>query len=413
MATATHSHAVPTAPTQQQQQRRRHGEEHGEEGHGEACGAPRPSHDPVVLTAAQNLKEQAGRAAAAALKVAQDADPAYAGLSKNARKKLARKQASGETDWKARKRQKKEQKRLRSAEKGEIARAALAALSEEEREQQRLKAWERRKAEDAKAAAWRESIRNTPFRCVIDLGFEEQMLEREVKSLVQQVLYSYGANRKAATPWQIFLTSLQPESVQAAQLNKLSGFRSWAGVTAHAEDYLTLATPPGAAAAGTATGDEGGTRPTCLFAKERLVYLTADSPNEIDRIVPGDVYILGGIVDRNRYPNITYEKAVSQGIRTARLPLGEHVRLQHGTSVLTVNHMVDILLYATRDHATKTQRDGQQKGTDTSSTDEAAASTGGAVDWKAALLAALPRRKGVAVPTKTEQGDGSDMKEQR
>jgi tRNA (guanine9-N1)-methyltransferase len=360
-------------------------------------------------------KERAGRAAAAALKAAQDADPVYAGLSKNARKKLARKQASAETDWKARKRQKKEQKRLRSAEQGESARAALAVLSEEEREQQRLKAWERRKAEDAKAAEWRENIRTTPFRCVIDLGFEAQMLEREVKSLVQQVLYSYGANRKAAMPWQIHLTSLQPESVQAAQLNKLSGFRSWVGVTAHGEDYLTLASPPASAAAGTA-GDEGGAAASCLFAKERLVYLTADSPNEIDRIVPGDVYILGGIVDRNRYPNITYEKAVSQGIRTARLPLGEHVRLQHGTSVLTVNHMVDILLYATRGYtvaATKRQCDGQEeKGADTSSADAAVASTGGAVDWRAALLAALPQRKGVAVPPKAEQGDGSEVNEQ-
>ena len=143
--------------------------------------------------------------------------------------------------------------------------------------------------------------------------------------------------------------------------------------------------------------------------------MTADSPNEIDRIVPGDVYILGGIVDRNRYPNITYEKAVSQGIRTARLPLGEHVRLQHGTSVLTVNHMVDILLYATRGYAvaaTKRQCDGQEKGADTGSADAAVASTGGAVDWRAALLAALPQRKGVAVPPTAEQGDGSEVNEQ-
>jgi vacuolar-type H+-ATPase subunit I/STV1 len=132
-------------------------------------------------------RARAGRNAAAQLKAAQDADPAYAGLSKNARKKLARKQASGETDWKARKRQKKEQKRVRSAEEGEKARGALALLSEEEREQLRLAAWERRKAEDAKAAAWRKNIQSTPFRCVIDLGFEEQMHEREVKSLVQQV----------------------------------------------------------------------------------------------------------------------------------------------------------------------------------------------------------------------------------
>ena len=174
---------------------------------------------------------------------------------------------------------------------------------------------------------------------------------------------------------------------QAAQLDKLSGFRSWAGVTAHAEDYLTLAAPA-------KPGDHAG-----LFPVERLVYLTADSPDEIERIVPGDVYILGGIVDRNRYPNITYKKAVSQGIRTARLPLGEHVKLQHGTTVLTVNHMVDILLYATKDYAPTAIKAEREQAV---GADEGGAP--GAVDWQAALLAALPRRKGVAVPPKAEQG---------
>ena len=174
---------------------------------------------------------------------------------------------------------------------------------------------------------------------------------------------------------------------QAAQLEKLSGFRSWAGVTAHAEDYMTLA-------AAAKPGDQAG-----LFPVERLVYLTADSPNEIERIVPGDVYILGGIVDRNRYPNITYKKAVSQGIRTARLPLGEHVRLLHGTTVLTVNHMVDILLYATKDYAPKAVKTEREHTVDADNGGAA-----GAVDWQAALLAALPRRKGVAVPAKAEQG---------
>ena len=174
---------------------------------------------------------------------------------------------------------------------------------------------------------------------------------------------------------------------QAAQLDKLSGFRSWAGVTAHAEDYMTLAAPA-------KPGDHAG-----LFPVERLVYLTADSPDEIERIVPGDVYILGGIVDRNRYPNITYKKAVSQGIRTARLPLGEHVKLQHGTTVLTVNHMVDILLYATKDYAPTAIKAEREQAV---GADEGGAP--GAVDWQAALLAALPRRKGVAVPPKAEQG---------
>ena len=76
--------------------------------------------------------------------------------------------------------------------------------------------------------------------------------------------------------------------------------------------------------------------------KERLVYLTADSKNEIKELDPEDVYIIGGIVDRNRYINLTLNKADEQNIRHGRLPIGDYMQLQSST-VLTVNHVFEIL----------------------------------------------------------------------
>ena len=47
-----------------------------------------------------------------------------------------------------------------------------------------------------------------------------------------------------------------------------------------------------------------------LFATRQadLVYLTADSPHELGALNSQDVYIIGGIVDRNRYKLLTLKK---------------------------------------------------------------------------------------------------------
>lgn len=64
---------------------------------------------------------------------------------------------------------------------------------------------------------------------------------------------------------------------------------------------------------------------TTKIDKNKLVYLTADSENLLTVLDPTDVYIIGGIVDRNRYVNLTLDRANEQGIRHGRLPIGDHV----------------------------------------------------------------------------------------
>jgi len=74
-----------------------------------------------------------------------------------------------------------------------------------------------------------------------------------------------------------------------------------------------------------------------------LVYLTADSDTVLSDLREDEVYIVGGIVDHNRLKGITLNKAQEQGIRTARLPIQEHVHIQT-RKVITVNQVVELLL---------------------------------------------------------------------
>ena len=81
-----------------------------------------------------------------------------------------------------------------------------------------------------------------------------------------------------------------------------------------------------------------------VFKPEELVYLTADSENEIADFEKDKVYIIGGIVDWNRYKNLCLEKAIGDKIGHAKLPLGDVLKRECYSTVLTVNHVIDIIL---------------------------------------------------------------------
>lgn len=70
--------------------------------------------------------------------------------------------------------------------------------------------------------------------------------------------------------------------------------------------------------------------------QSRVIYLTAESPNVVEKIAPGHIYVIGNLVDNNHHPGLCYERARQAGVRTARLPISEHIRLDT-RHVLTIN----------------------------------------------------------------------------
>ncbi|CEL59470.1 tRNA (guanine(9)-N1)-methyltransferase OS=Cryptococcus neoformans var, neoformans serotype D (strain JEC21 / ATCC MYA-565) GN=TRM10 PE=3 SV=1 [Rhizoctonia solani AG-1 IB] len=79
--------------------------------------------------------------------------------------------------------------------------------------------------------------------------------------------------------------------------------------------------------------------------RESVVYLTADAEEEITELKEGETYVIGGIVDRNRYKNLCANKARDLQVRSARLPIGTYLKDMPTRKVLTVNQVFDILVH--------------------------------------------------------------------
>ncbi|CAG2196566.1 RG9MTD [Mytilus edulis] len=79
------------------------------------------------------------------------------------------------------------------------------------------------------------------------------------------------------------------------------------------------------------------------FDKDKIVYLSGDSPNVLEDLSDDYVYIIGGLVDHNRYKGMCHQLAEEQGMSHARLSIGQYIEMK-SRKVLTVNHVFEILL---------------------------------------------------------------------
>ena len=138
-----------------------------------------------------------------------------------------------------------------------------------------------------------------------------------------QLTRSYSANRKASRRFKLHVTSLDKRLLTRYETVLENQHQKWKGMTFSTEPY--------------AVSDKDKTE------EGDLIYLTADSDNTINSLDPGKTYIIGGIVDRNRHKNLCLNKADKQGIKHARLPIGDFIKMA-SRQVLTTNQVLEIML---------------------------------------------------------------------
>ena len=178
---------------------------------------------------------------------------------------------------------------------------------------------------------------------------------RERQSLAHQLMGVYAANKRnrSRSPAQVVVWLPAPE-VEGKLRDKGAG--NWpafrivpregaaatdaAAAAATAAEAAAASEAAAAAAAGVVVGDAGvkdraaaaaadGVQGAAALAGSewvrespgRVVILTPDSEVELDRVEDGDVFVIGGIVDRSVRRGQTLRTALDLGVRHARLPI--------------------------------------------------------------------------------------------
>lgn len=159
---------------------------------------------------------------------------------------------------------------------------------------------------------------------IIDLSFEALMSDKEINSLVAQICRCYSINRRSIAPFEFRVLGLSGKTVTELA-RAFPDYERWDVKfgTSSLEEYL-------------------GNDPQATVGKDKVVYLSADADETLDRIEDDVTYIIGGLVDRNRHKKVAAQRASNLGLKTAKLPLGEHVRLKC-SQVLTIVHVFQIL----------------------------------------------------------------------
>lgn len=155
-------------------------------------------------------------------------------------------------------------------------------------------------------------------KVIFDLSFDGIMVNREVKSLFSQIMRCYSANRRSNYPFNMEVSSFSGE-IREKFRETYSEHDRW-DVAFNSEHFFS-------------SGKD----------TERIIYLTPDSELVLESIEPDHTYVIGGIVDKNRFKGKTLESATELNIKTARLPVPEYIDLKT-SPVLTIYHVFEILL---------------------------------------------------------------------
>lgn len=185
-----------------------------------------------------------------------------------------------------------------------------------------------------------------PVTLVIDCGWDHLMDDRQRISLGSQITRAYSDNSKAPYRSHLVISSFDKLLKERFDTVLRKMHENWRGIKFMPEDFVHAAEQAKEKMKGTHGGQLAGAFADKEdFAPENgeVIYLSSDSPNTLTELKPYSTYIIGGLVDKNTHKGICYQKAIEKGMKTAKLPIGEYLRMA-SRPVLATNHVAEIMM---------------------------------------------------------------------
>ncbi|EEA05071.1 tRNA -methyltransferase family protein [Cryptosporidium muris RN66] len=160
---------------------------------------------------------------------------------------------------------------------------------------------------------------------IVDCSFDDKHSDRNVKSLVVQLSISYSVIRKSSLPFTMIICGVSERLRKG--LTKTNA-EKWLGVTI-TQRNLDLVLKD--------------------FRNRNIVYLSADSDDHLDlssevRYTSDDIFIVGGLIDRNKYKDLCKYRAIELELKTSHLPISESGIKLNNNYVLAINHVIGSLV---------------------------------------------------------------------
>jgi tRNA (guanine9-N1)-methyltransferase len=134
---------------------------------------------------------------------------------------------------------------------------------------------------------------------VIDMSFDDLMTEKDKGKAYKQIIHCYSINRRLENPMQFHVTGLKVarecgavfcqntharkmlsfQGSGEAEMSKHDGYKNW-DVHFHSGNYDSV------------------------LPKEKIVYLSSESDNILERLDEEKFYVIGGLVDHNAHKGL-------------------------------------------------------------------------------------------------------------